>query len=90
MIKAGLNNMLDYVCNESPQAAHKLNEEIQTKIEMLSDFPYAGRVGKVYSTRELILSDFKYTVVYRIHNKNIQILRLLHGAHAVDVKQTFV
>lgn len=78
--RADLDTMFDYVCKENPQRAPKLYEEIQAKVGILSDFPYAGKSGRVYNTRELILADYKYTIIYRIYNENIQILRLLHGA----------
>ena len=78
--KSDLDNIFDYIFRENPQAAHKAYEEIQTCIEMLSDFPYAGRPGRIYNTRELILTELTYTVIYRIHQKSVQILRLLHGA----------
>jgi len=48
------------------------------QIEKLVDMPNMGRIGKIFGTRELVLQDFPYLVVYRIRKKHVQILRLFH------------
>jgi toxin ParE1/3/4 len=48
------------------------------QLERLLEMPNIGRVGKVFGTRELVLQDFPYFVIYRIKGKYIQILRIFH------------
>jgi toxin ParE1/3/4 len=48
------------------------------QIENLSEMPNIGRMGKVFGTRELVLQEFPYLVVYRVRKKYVQILRIFH------------
>lgn len=48
------------------------------QIERLSEMPNIGRAGKVFGTRELILQDFPYLIIYRVKGKYVQILRIFH------------
>ncbi|OJX12357.1 MAG: hypothetical protein BGO77_00210 [Caedibacter sp. 37-49] len=78
--KNDLESMFEYITQENLPATYKIYEEIQSKIEILSDFPYAGKIGRIHNTRELVFSELSYTAIYRLHKGNIQILRLFHGA----------
>jgi len=46
--------------------------------EILLTMPNIGRAGKIFGTREIVLQDFPYLVVYRVRKKYIQILRIFH------------
>ena len=46
--------------------------------EILKTMPNIGRAGKVFGTRELVLHDFPYIVVYRVRSDFVQILRIFH------------
>ncbi|BBO80862.1 hypothetical protein DSCO28_14280 [Desulfosarcina ovata subsp. sediminis] len=46
----------------------------------LASHPEAGRPGRVFGARELVVSQTPFIVPYRISNSEIQILRVLHGA----------
>ena len=37
-----------------------------------------GRIGKVFGTRELVLQDFPYIVVYRVRKTLVQLLLVYH------------
>jgi len=43
-------------------------------------FPYRGRPGKRYGTREFVIPGLSYIVVYQIGGDVIHIARILHGA----------
>jgi toxin ParE1/3/4 len=38
-----------------------------------------GRVGHVEGTREWVVSDTPYLIVYRVKNEAVEILRVWHG-----------
>jgi len=40
--------------------------------------PQIGRAGRVFGTRELIMQDFPFLIVYRVRQEYVQILRLIH------------
>lgn len=78
--QSDLENIFDYISQDNPQAAYKLYEEIIYKVEALIEFPYSGRPGRVQNTREKIISDLAYVIIYRVHKEMVQVLRILHGA----------
>lgn len=71
-----------WIAADSPRAADKLLKEIETLVEILGEFPAAGRlredIGRgLHSFR---LRRFRYVLFYRIEADRIVLLRLLHGA----------
>ncbi len=48
--------------------------------ELLPRYPKIGRVGRVEDTRELVIVNTKFIVMYRAEEKTIYILRVVHGA----------
>lgn len=78
---ADIKNIYAYIKGDNPQAAVSVIAAIRAAIRgQLAISPYAGRVGRVNGTRELIVPRLPYLVVYRIVDSHIQILRVLHGA----------
>lgn len=55
------------------------------QIEILIIMPNIGRPGKVFGTREVVLQEFPYLVIYRIRKKHIQILRIFHQQRCYPV-----
>lgn len=53
---------------------------IQRVEDTLPAHPSIGRAGRVPGTREFILSRTPYLVPYRVRNKTIEVLRVLHAA----------
>ena len=53
---------------------------IREAAHQLSQFPDSGRPGKVAGTRELVLPQWPYIVVYRVMSDEVQILRAFHAA----------
>jgi toxin ParE1/3/4 len=71
---------LDYVAQDNPAAAIRLDEEIERHTDLLAEFPMMGREGRIDGTRELVVGRTPFIVVYRVKKSRIEILRLLHGA----------
>ncbi len=75
-----LIEIIRYVAAENAGAANYLYTEIDSQITILKDYPYAGRIGRVNGTRELVIVRTSYIVAYRVLDEIITILRILHGA----------
>ena len=80
--KAALNlEFLEhYIAKDNPTAAIETVLKIFETIELLKEHPSMGRAGRVFGTRELIISDTPYLVPYSVKKDRIYILRVLHGA----------
>ena len=46
-----------YVENDDPAAAARVIARIVCAVDLLSDMPAAGRIGRIPGTREIVLSD---------------------------------
>ena len=57
-----------------------MNDRIDQAMDLLVQFPNAGRLGRVSGTRELVVSRSPYIAAYRVAQDHVFILRLLHAA----------
>ena len=73
-----LNEIAEYIAQESPQAARQVVDAIETQVNLLATQPALGRPGRVLGTRELVISKTHYLVPYRIKNNTVEILRVFH------------
>ena len=56
-----------------------LDIRIESAVEaLLSDHPNAGKRGRVSGTREFVIPNTTYLVVYQVTETSIRILRVLH------------
>lgn len=68
-----------YIAIDNPDAAAKAIIRIGEAAAGLSFFPRIGRDGRVQGTRELVISDTPYILIYRVRDR-VEILRIRHGA----------
>ncbi len=78
--KTDLLSVRHYISEENPLAAKRVVQSILSSIKNLGEYPYIGRPGRVINTRELLVSNTPYIVPYRVKEKCIQILRVIHSA----------
>ena len=77
---AELDLILDHIERESPQGALTVALAIrQAANGLLSQYPKAGRIGRIVGTRELVIPTTPFIVVYRVRTTRVEILRELHG-----------
>jgi toxin ParE1/3/4 len=69
-----------YIAEDSLAAANRQLGLLLEAIHGLSLFPRKGRVGRVFGTRELVVTGTPYIVACRLQATAIQILSILHGA----------
>ncbi len=74
---ADLDIIVRYIFQENPAAAFDIEDLILNGVQNLSQFPYLGRVGLVFGTRELVIHP-NYIVVYRIDEPLVQIISVVH------------
>ena len=53
---------------------------IEKHLLLLEEQPNIGRIGKVFGTREMVLTDFPYMIVYRVRKSYVQLLLIYHQA----------
>jgi toxin ParE1/3/4 len=73
---------IDYIAIDSPQSALNQLNEIERQIEILSELSELGRPGRRSNTRELVIRNTPFVVIYRINRKakRIELIRVLHSA----------
>lgn len=68
-----------YIAQDNPQAARSVAQHILEAADLLLKHPEMGRAGRVRGTRELVISQTPYLIVYRVRGKRVHVLRILHG-----------
>ena len=69
-----------YIAQDDSAAAARTIFKIQAAVRQLSSFPMMGRVGRAEGTRELVIANTSYFVVYRLKGSSVEILRVLHAS----------
>lgn len=77
--RSDLLAIVDYISDDSPDAAQRLKDDIEAKTAKLPEFPRLYRTGQVEGTREMVVWA-NYIVVYTENPFTISILRVLHAA----------
>jgi len=77
-----------YIAKDNPAAALSLAERITAKAELLADQPLLGEPGRIHNTRELVVTNTPYTLIYHAAAETISILRVLHQARRWPTGQT--
>lgn len=67
-----------YIAQENPKAAKELVQHILHSVQQLAQLPQIGRAGRVFGTRELVITHYPYIVPYRIKNDIVEVLRVFH------------
>ena len=77
-----LDGIADYLLGESLpfEIVEEYVKRIFTAPEHLATFPGAGKPGRVPNTREWLVKDMPYALVYRVLSDRVQILRVMHSS----------
>jgi addiction module RelE/StbE family toxin len=75
-----LDREYDYLAARNPSAARSVFSRIVAITRRLGDFPQSGRPGQISGTRELVIPDLPYVVIYRVTALQVEILRVFHTA----------
>jgi toxin ParE1/3/4 len=69
-----------YIEHDKPVAAEEIARRIFECAQRLARFPEMGRAGRLPDTRELVVPNTPFILVYRVREDRVEILTLLHGS----------
>ena len=70
----------DHIARDNRRAADRVVNRIRNRTRDLAQYPLLGRAGRVANTRELVIPDTRFIVVYRVGNDQVEILAVFHAA----------
>ncbi|MFM6072819.1 MAG: type II toxin-antitoxin system RelE/ParE family toxin [Dolichospermum sp.] len=73
-----LEQVRNYIIQDNPTAAQELIIKIQNAANQLEKYPFMGKSGRVEGTKELIISNSPYMIIYRVKEESVEVLRILH------------
>lgn len=77
---AHLDEIQDYIAQDSPAAAYRVALELaEGATKLLSANPMVGRLGRARGTRELVFVGLPYIIAYRVTHQ-VEILAVVHAA----------
>jgi len=73
-----LKKIKEFIEQDNPAAAARVVEYLASSADSLVEFPLLGHVGEIAGVRELVLTKFPYTIVYRLTPGRVRIITVLH------------
>jgi len=86
-LRRGLASLVaaeQYVALDNAAAARRMADHIEDAVAQLARFPNLGRAGVRPGTRELVVPRTPYLVVYRVTEKEVQVLRVFHEKQSIQ------
>ncbi len=71
---------VQYIEKRNPVAAIRTVRRIKAMVNGLIIDPNRGRAGRIFGTRELVITNTSYIAAFRIRGDEIQILKIVHHA----------
>jgi plasmid stabilization system protein ParE len=67
-----------YIAKDDPVVAEKVLARIRETTLRLASRPHIGRPGRARESRELVIAQLHYVVVYRAGRDRVEIIRVIH------------
>jgi toxin ParE1/3/4 len=77
---AAVRAIYAHISVENPDAARRVVRAIRDATIRLGEFPDSGRSGTVAGTRELVVPNLPYLIIYRVTGTDVEIIRVFHTA----------
>lgn len=74
-----LDRAMAYIVERNPKAAGDVRRRLRDAVSHLQLFPEAGRRGRRFGTREIVVPEYGYIIRYRVKDDMVQILRVFHA-----------
>jgi toxin ParE1/3/4 len=78
--RADLVGILDYLSTQNPQGARNVGRALEKTIEMIAEFPNAGRKSGEQDTRVLPVGRYPYLVYWGVEAGEVVIVHIRHAA----------
>jgi toxin ParE1/3/4 len=75
-----LDRIYGFIAEDNPDAAARIQDKVLAAGESLVRFADRGRLGRIPDTRELVVAQTPYFLVYTKDGGATVILRVMHGA----------
>jgi addiction module RelE/StbE family toxin len=69
----------DYIARDDPKAAHAVAQRIAKASRLLPAQQWIGRTGRVEGTREWVVKQTPYLLVYALEDDTVQIVGVIHS-----------
>jgi toxin ParE1/3/4 len=73
-----------YIATDSPDAASRLLQRIERRVELLPEFPFIGESQPQYGVNTRRIVEGNYLIFYDVLPDAIHLLRVFHGARKLD------
>jgi addiction module RelE/StbE family toxin len=80
LANSDLNQGYDYIAQDNPSIAQIVIERIEKAIDTLRQYPAIGKNGRIEGTREFVVTNTPFILVYRVGKDVLQILSVLHAS----------
>ena len=80
-LRYALRNLDDeaaFIASDDSVAARLVVAWVLEAVAQLAEHPGLGRPGRVYGTRELVVSKTRFIVPYRVQGDTVEFLRVFH------------
>lgn len=82
--EADLDGICAYIAERDPDAALRLVRSVRQRCRILGEQPRIGRLRPEYGLDRRAIAIGRYVVFYRLHDDEVEILRVVHGARDLD------
>jgi len=75
-----LVSLRNYIAEDNSTAARKVAQRIIDSVNLFVGQPLLGGPGRIHKTRELVITNTPYTLIYHGSADTITVLRVFHQA----------
>lgn len=75
-----LDQVLTEIAELSPQGARRIQQRIQTLVDLLIAYPSSGQLTSLAPMRRLMATPYPYLIFYLVANDEVVVTGIRHGA----------
>ena len=75
-----LRHLHEFISEDRPQATGEMVARIQEAAQHLQKHPRMGKAGRLPGTRELVIAQTPYIVVYVVTESEVHVVAVIHTA----------